>query len=119
MRKPILPRLGEAIARQRQRLLAALLVSNLRNVLMTFNFLDGFKTYLVAAAMIVAALSQLLGVHLPSFDGQSAGHLLMEGWGCCFCVRGSKGKGDCLSMAGKRRISVHSPFSDRVSYRPS
>ena len=51
----------------------------LRRELMTFGLLDGAKTYLVAAAMVVAGLAQMLGVDVPSFDGHAAGQLLMEG----------------------------------------
>ena len=58
---------------------------------MNLAFLDGYKTYLVAAAMILAGLSQLLGVDLPSFEGQSAGQLLMEGLAIFFLRRGIKG----------------------------
>jgi len=54
------------------------------------SFLSGYRTYLVAAAMAVAALAQLLGVDLPSFDGQSAGHLLMEALAIVFLRRGIK-----------------------------
>jgi hypothetical protein len=54
------------------------------------NLLDGFKTYIVAAAMVLAAISQLVGVDLPSFDGQSAGHLLMEGLAVLFLRKGIK-----------------------------
>jgi hypothetical protein len=60
---------------------------------MPLTLLDGFKTYLVAAAMILAALGQLLGVDLPSFDGQAAGHLLMEGLAILFLRRGLKSAG--------------------------
>jgi len=90
MRKTIFDGLGAALARQRQALLVSLFTSNLRSMLMTFGFLDGFKTYLIAAAMILAALSQLIGVDLPSFDGQSAGHLLMEGLAIVFLRNGMK-----------------------------
>lgn len=57
---------------------------------MTLNVLDGYKTYLVAIAMLVAGLGQLLGVDLPTFDGQSAGHLLMEGLAILFLRKGMK-----------------------------
>jgi hypothetical protein len=56
----------------------------------TLDFLAGYKTYVIAVAMLVAGLSQLLGVDLPSFDGQSAGHLLMEGLAIIFLRRGMK-----------------------------
>ncbi len=58
---------------------------------MTLGFLDGFKTYIVAAAMVLAALSQLVGVDLPSFEGQAAGQLLMEGLAILFLRKGMKG----------------------------
>ena len=57
---------------------------------MNLSFFDGYKTYVVAAAMLVAAVSQLLGVDLPSFEGQSAGHLLMEGLAIIFLRKGIK-----------------------------
>ena len=41
--------------------------------------------------MVLAALSQLIGVDLPSFEGQSAGQLLMEGLAVLFLRRGMKG----------------------------
>lgn len=91
MRDTIFRRLGDAIARRRAALLAGILSSQLRRFLVNMNLLDGFKTYTVAAAMIVAALSQLIGVDLPSFEGQSAGHLLMEGLAVLFLRRGMKG----------------------------
>lgn len=57
---------------------------------MQLNFLDGYRTYVVGAAMLLAAVSQLLGVDLPSFEGQSAGHLLMEGLAIVFLRKGMK-----------------------------
>ncbi len=91
MRKTIFDGLGEAIARQRLKLLVGFLSSQLRRILMNFGLLDGFKTYIVAMAMVLAALGQLVGVDLPSFDGQSAGHLLMEGLAILFLRKGIKG----------------------------
>jgi hypothetical protein len=61
-----------------------------RTIPMTLGFLDGYKTYIIAVAMLLAGASQLLGVDLPSFDGQSAGHLLMEGLAVLFLRRGMK-----------------------------
>ena len=57
---------------------------------MNLAILDGFKTYLVAAAMILAALGQLVGVDIPSFDGHAAGQLLMEGFAILFLRKGMK-----------------------------
>jgi len=58
---------------------------------MNLTFLVGYRTYLVAAAMILAAVTQLLGVDVPSFDGQSAGNLLMEAVAIIFLRKGMKG----------------------------
>lgn len=51
---------------------------------MNLTFLVGYRTYLVAAAMVLAAVAQLLGLDLPSFDGQSAGDLLMQAFAVIF-----------------------------------
>ena len=91
MRDTLFRRLGASIARQKLKLLAGLVSTHLRRTLITLNLLDGFKTYLVAAAIVLAAVSQLIGVDLPSFEGQSAGHLLMEGLAILFLRRGMKG----------------------------
>ena len=60
---------------------------------MNLAFLAGYRTYVIAAAMIVTAAAQLLGVDLPSFEGQSAGHLLMEGLAVIFLRKGIKPAG--------------------------
>lgn len=57
---------------------------------MNLMFLVGYRTYLVAAAMILAAVTQLLGVDVPSFDGQSAGDLLMQAVAIIFLRKGMK-----------------------------
>jgi hypothetical protein len=57
---------------------------------MTLSFLDGYKTYIVAIAMVLSGLCQLLGIDLPSFDGHSAGQLLMEGLAILFLRKGMK-----------------------------
>ncbi len=62
-----------------------------RTTPVTIPFLDGYKTYLIAAAMVVVGLSQLLGVDIPSFDGRSAGQLIMEAFAIIFLRRGIKG----------------------------
>jgi lysozyme family protein len=58
------------------------------------NFLSGYRTYIVAAAMALAAIAQLLGVELPSFAGQSAGQLLMEAIAVAFLRRSVTRAGD-------------------------
>ncbi|SFZ85868.1 Predicted Peptidoglycan domain-containing protein [Devosia enhydra] len=53
-------------------------------------FLSGYKTYIVALAMAIAGLAQVMGVDLPSFEGQSAGHLMMEALAIVFLRQGIK-----------------------------
>jgi len=91
MRKTIFDGLGERLAQARARAVTSIITSNLRRFLMNLGLLDGFKTYLVAAAMILAALGQLVGVDIPSFDGHAAGQLLMEGLAILFLRKGIKG----------------------------
>lgn len=56
----------------------------------SMNVLTGYKTYIVGAAMLVAAAAQLLGVDLPAFDGHSAGQLAMEAFAILFLRKGLK-----------------------------
>ncbi|HEV7276153.1 MAG TPA: hypothetical protein VGN80_07695 [Devosiaceae bacterium] len=69
---------------------AASTPSQPRSIPMNFGFLDGYKTYVVAAAMVVAGFAQLVGVDLPTFEGQAAGQLLMEGLAILFLRKGMK-----------------------------
>lgn len=55
---------------------------------MNLSFLSGYKTYIVAVAMVLAGICQLLGVELPSFEGHAAGQLLMEGLAIIFLRKG-------------------------------
>lgn len=55
---------------------------------MNLALLDGFKTYIIAFAMVITAIAQLVGVSIPDFDGQSAGQLLMEGLAIIFLRHG-------------------------------
>lgn len=93
MRKTVFDGLGQRLQAARTRFLISIIISNLRSFLMNLNILDGFKTYLVATAMILAALSQLVGLDIPSFDGQAAGQLLMEGFAILFLRKGMKAGG--------------------------
>jgi hypothetical protein len=52
---------------------------------------NGYKTYIVAAIMLLAGVAQMLGVDLPALDGQSAGHLIMEALAVIFLRKGLKG----------------------------
>lgn len=57
----------------------------------TMSFLNGYKTYIIAAFMLLAGLAQLLGIDLPALDGASAGHLIMEALAVLFLRKGLKG----------------------------
>ena len=52
--------------------------------------LSGYRTYIVAAAMLLAGIAQIAGVDLPTFDGHSAGQLFMEGLAILFLRKGLK-----------------------------
>ena len=56
----------------------------------TMVFLNGYKTYIVAAFMLLAGLAQVLGVDLPNLEGSSAGHLIMEALAVLFLRQGVK-----------------------------
>ena len=55
------------------------------------NLLEGYKTYIVAAMMLLAGLTQILGMELPALDQQSAGHMMMEALAVIFLRKGLKG----------------------------
>ena len=57
----------------------------------TMDVLSGYKTYIVAAFMLLAGLAQVLGIDLPSLDGGSSGHLIMEALAVIFLRKGLKG----------------------------
>ena len=52
--------------------------------------LSGYRTYIVAAFMLVAGLAQVLGVELPTLDGGSAGSLVLEALAIIFLRKGLK-----------------------------
>ncbi|MET3926174.1 glycoside hydrolase family 108 protein [Devosia sp. 2618] len=58
---------------------------------MIMALLSGYKTYIVAALMLLAGVAQLLGIDLPALDGSSAGHLIMEALAVLFLRKGLKG----------------------------
>lgn len=61
-----------------------------RRRLMTLGLFDGAKTYVIAAAMVLAGAAQILGIDMPRFDGHSAGQLVLEGLAVLFLRRGLK-----------------------------
>jgi len=50
--------------------------------------LAGYRSYIVAAFMLAAGLCQLVGIDLPTLDGQSAGQLIMEAFAVVFLRKG-------------------------------
>jgi hypothetical protein len=54
------------------------------------SLLSGYRTYIVAAAMAVFAIAGLLGIEIPSFEGQAPGNLLMEALAIFFLRQGVK-----------------------------
>lgn len=57
----------------------------------TMAILSGYKTYIVAAFMLIAGLAQMLGIDLPTLDGSSAGQMIMEALAVIFLRKGLKG----------------------------
>lgn len=57
----------------------------------TMAALSGYKTYIIAAFMLLAGLAQVLGIDLPALDTSSAGHLIMEALAVIFLRKGLKG----------------------------
>lgn len=56
------------------------------------NMLSGYRTYIVAAFMLLAGVAQVLGVELPALDGGTAGSLILEALAIIFLRRGLKGQ---------------------------
>lgn len=54
------------------------------------DFLSGYKTYIVAALMLLAGLAQVMGIELPSLDGAAAGNLVLEALAIIFLRKGIK-----------------------------
>lgn len=54
------------------------------------NVFAGYKTYIVAAMMLLAGLAGLVGVDIPAFDGHAPASLVMEALAFIFLRRGLK-----------------------------
>lgn len=57
----------------------------------SMDILSGYKTYIVAAFMLVAGLAQIAGVDLPTLESGSAGSLVLEALAIVFLRKGLKG----------------------------
>lgn len=53
-------------------------------------FLAGYRTYIVAAAMLLTGIAGMVGVDIPSFTGQAPGNLVMEALAFFFLRQGLK-----------------------------
>ena len=58
--------------------------------LFPMTFLAGYRTYIVAAAMLLTGIAGLVGVDIPSFTGQAPGNLVMEALAFFFLRQGLK-----------------------------
>lgn len=72
---------------------AALAVNSSKTGGPTMDMLNGYKTYIVAALMLLVGLAQVLGIEVPAFDHQSAGNLMFEALAILFLRKGLKGVG--------------------------
>lgn len=54
------------------------------------DFLSGYKTYIVAAIMLLIGLAGLFGVDIPSFEGHAPASLVMEALAFIFLRKGLK-----------------------------
>lgn len=55
------------------------------------DILSGYKTYIVAAFMLIAGLAQMAGIDLPTLESGSAGSLVLEALAVLFLRKGLKG----------------------------
>ena len=80
--------LPDLVAQLLLRQAIALFISHLKGSRMTF--LSGYKTYIVAAAMLLTGIAGLVGVDIPNFTGQAPGNLVMEALAFLFLRQGLK-----------------------------
>jgi peptidoglycan hydrolase-like protein with peptidoglycan-binding domain len=67
----------------------SLLLSTLKGLL-PMTFLSGYKTYIIAGAMLITGIAGMLGVDIPTFTGQAPGNLVMEALAFFFLRQGLK-----------------------------
>jgi hypothetical protein len=54
------------------------------------NVLSGYKTYIVAAIMLLTGIAGMIGIDIPSFDGHAPASLVMEALAFMFLRKGLK-----------------------------
>jgi lysozyme family protein len=57
----------------------------------SMDVLSGYRTYIVAALMLLAGVAQVLGIEVPAMEGGSAGNLILEALAVIFLRRGLRG----------------------------
>lgn len=67
----------------------SILLSTLKGLL-PMTFLSGYKTYIIAAVMLLAGIAGMLGIDIPSFTGQAPGDLVMQALAFFFLRQGLK-----------------------------
>lgn len=70
--------------------LALTLVFTTLKGLLPMTFLSGYRTYIIAGAMLIAGIAGMLGVDIPSFTGEAPGNLVMEALAFFFLRQGLK-----------------------------
>ncbi len=53
-------------------------------------FLSGYRTYIIAGAMLIAGIAGVLGIDIPSFGNQAPGNLVLEALAFFFLRQGLK-----------------------------
>lgn len=57
---------------------------------MQVDFLSGYRTYIVAALMLLTGIARFAGIDIPAVDGGSAGSLILEALAIIFLRKGLK-----------------------------
>ena len=60
----------------------------------SMTFLTGYRTYIIAAVMLLTGLCGLLGIDVPTFTGHAPGSLVMEALAFFFLRQGLKSVGN-------------------------
>lgn len=62
----------------------------LKGLTQMLTFLAGYRTYIIAALMLLTGLAGVLGLDIPSFTGEAPGNLIMEALAFFFLRQGLK-----------------------------
>jgi hypothetical protein len=87
--RALLDRLGLGASSAGSHLLINALLFVLKGRL-PMTFLSGYRTYIIAAIMLLTGLCGLLGIDVPNFTGHASGSLVMEALAFFFLRQGLK-----------------------------